>query len=172
MLLVVGPLIDQVITEQWVLQYAWSQAAAQQLLLSCALAVLVNISQFMCLGRFSAVSFQVSTVCAPTPTAGYTLHVTTNDYDTSMLLFAQFLHTGHLLLTGKPILLSLHAGAGAHQDHFCAVSQLVGIQGADGATENAGHVACCCWYGSLRPGSHATQQRQTKEQTTKGRIRC
>lgn len=59
MLLVVGPLIDQVITEQWVLQYAWSQAAAQQLLLSCALAVLVNISQFMCLGRFSAVSFQV-----------------------------------------------------------------------------------------------------------------
>lgn len=29
------------------------------LFLSCALAVLVNVSQFMCLGRFSAVSFQV-----------------------------------------------------------------------------------------------------------------
>lgn len=29
------------------------------MVVSCTLAVLVNVSQFMCLGRFSAVSFQV-----------------------------------------------------------------------------------------------------------------
>jgi hypothetical protein len=60
MLLATGPLIDQSITQQWVMDYEWTQPALQQLLLSCGLAVLVNISQFMCLGRFSAVSFQVS----------------------------------------------------------------------------------------------------------------
>lgn len=59
MLLLVGPFIDQAIGKQWVLDYTWTQPAVRQLLLSCALAVLVNISQFMCLGRFSAVSFQV-----------------------------------------------------------------------------------------------------------------
>lgn len=59
MLLAIGPLIDQSITQQWVLDYVWTRPAVQQLVLSCGLAVLVNISQFMCLGRFSAVSFQV-----------------------------------------------------------------------------------------------------------------
>lgn len=59
MLLAIGPLIDQSITQQWVLHYGWTRPAVQQLVLSCGLAVLVNISQFMCLGRFSAVSFQV-----------------------------------------------------------------------------------------------------------------
>lgn len=34
-------------------------AAMVTMVLSCTLAVLVNVSQFMCLGRFSAVSFQV-----------------------------------------------------------------------------------------------------------------
>lgn len=62
MLLCIGPLIDQAITKQWVLDYGWTQPSLSQLLLSCALAVLVNISQFMCLGRFSAVSFQVRMV--------------------------------------------------------------------------------------------------------------
>jgi solute carrier family 35 protein E3 len=59
MLLAIGPFIDQSITQQWVLNYGWTRPAVQQLALSCGLAVLVNISQFMCLGRFSAVSFQV-----------------------------------------------------------------------------------------------------------------
>ncbi|KAF6252616.1 triose-phosphate transporter family-domain-containing protein [Scenedesmus sp. NREL 46B-D3] len=59
MLLVIGPFIDQAVSQQWITQYAWSSAALQQLLLSCGLAVLVNVSQFMCLGRFSAVTFQV-----------------------------------------------------------------------------------------------------------------
>jgi hypothetical protein len=59
MLLCIGPVIDQGITKQWVLDYVWTEPALLQLVLSCGLAVLVNISQFMCLGRFSAVCFQV-----------------------------------------------------------------------------------------------------------------
>jgi len=42
-----------------VLDYTWSTAAAVALATSCALAVLVNLSQFACLGRFTAVSYQV-----------------------------------------------------------------------------------------------------------------
>lgn len=41
----------------------WLAAAAIVMATSCSLAVLVNVSQFMCLGRFSAVSFQVG-ACA------------------------------------------------------------------------------------------------------------
>lgn len=59
MLLLVGPSIDQLLTGQWVLSYQPSVPALQCLALSCAVAVLVNVSQFMCLGRFSAVTFQV-----------------------------------------------------------------------------------------------------------------
>lgn len=39
--------------------YAWTPRAALTLAISCAAAVAVNVSQFACLGRFSAVSFQV-----------------------------------------------------------------------------------------------------------------
>ena len=42
-----------------------SMAACAVLALSCLLAVGVNLSQFLCLGRFSALSFQV---CAGLPT--------------------------------------------------------------------------------------------------------
>ncbi|WIA31128.1 hypothetical protein OEZ86_001149 [Tetradesmus obliquus] len=59
MLLLVGPFIDQAVSQRWLLDYTWTQPALQQLLLSCSLAVLVNVSQYMCLGRFSAVTFQV-----------------------------------------------------------------------------------------------------------------
>lgn len=43
----------------WVFNYHFSNWGAIWLLGSCSLAVLVNASQFLCLGRFSAVSFQV-----------------------------------------------------------------------------------------------------------------
>jgi hypothetical protein len=69
MLLLVGPFIDQAVSQRWLLDYVWTQPALQQLLLSCGLAVLVNVSQFMCLGRFSAVTFQVGCVVAPYATA-------------------------------------------------------------------------------------------------------
>lgn len=59
MLLALGPYIDQAVSNHWILDYSWTPAAVRQLAVSCGLAVLVNISQFMCLGRFSAVTFQV-----------------------------------------------------------------------------------------------------------------
>jgi len=56
----VGPFIDKLVSRTWILDYNITAQGAQCLALSCAVAVLVNISQFMCLGRFSAISFQVN----------------------------------------------------------------------------------------------------------------
>lgn len=58
-LLAAGPLLDRVMAGQWVTRFAMMPAAAGWLLGSCCLAVLVNVSQFACLGRFRAVTFQV-----------------------------------------------------------------------------------------------------------------
>jgi solute carrier family 35 protein E3 len=54
-----GPFLDRYITGDWVHAYAWSRASALLAIASCAAAVGVNVSQFACLGRFSAVSYQV-----------------------------------------------------------------------------------------------------------------
>ena len=54
-----GPFLDRYITGDWVHAYAWSRASALLAVASCAAAVGVNVSQFACLGRFSAVSYQV-----------------------------------------------------------------------------------------------------------------
>ncbi|KAK9814055.1 hypothetical protein WJX73_010879 [Symbiochloris irregularis] len=66
-LLAVGPFLDRHVSGSWVSDYSWTPPAATVLFLSCACAILVNLSQFACLGRFSAVSFQVlghmKTVC-------------------------------------------------------------------------------------------------------------
>ncbi|KAG2433591.1 hypothetical protein HYH02_012522 [Chlamydomonas schloesseri] len=59
MLLTVGPFVDKLLTKQWIGSYDFNVPALNCLFWSCAVAVLVNISQFMCLGRFSAVTFQV-----------------------------------------------------------------------------------------------------------------
>mmetsp|Transcript_18773 Transcript_18773/g.40376 ORF Transcript_18773/g.40376 Transcript_18773/m.40376 type:complete len:268 (-) Transcript_18773:158-961(-) len=59
LLLVVGPYLDLLISKHWILSYQASVPALVCLAVSCAVAILVNISQFMCLGRFSAVTFQV-----------------------------------------------------------------------------------------------------------------
>jgi hypothetical protein len=59
MLLLTGPYVDSLVSDRSVLDYQWTNPALLQLLLSCSIAVCVNISQFMCLGRFSAVTFQV-----------------------------------------------------------------------------------------------------------------
>lgn len=58
-LLLAGPMLDFYISRSWVTQYAWSLPACITMIASCSMAVGVNLSQFMCLGRFSAVSFQV-----------------------------------------------------------------------------------------------------------------
>ena len=59
-LLLLGPFLDRYISHGWVFNYDWNVPALTFLTLSCACAVGVNVSQFMCLGRFSAVSYQVS----------------------------------------------------------------------------------------------------------------
>jgi solute carrier family 35 protein E3 len=58
-LIVLGPPIDYLITGSNVAKYEWTVPATVILAASCSVAILVNISQFMCLGRFSAVTFQV-----------------------------------------------------------------------------------------------------------------
>ncbi|CAK0784935.1 hypothetical protein CVIRNUC_008140 [Coccomyxa viridis] len=58
-LLLLGPFLDRYISHAWVFNYDWNVPALTFLALSCACAVGVNVSQFMCLGRFSAVSYQV-----------------------------------------------------------------------------------------------------------------
>lgn len=59
MLIVVGPFIDLLITKHWVLEYAWTTTALGWLVASCVVAVAVNLSQFLVLGRFTALTFQV-----------------------------------------------------------------------------------------------------------------
>lgn len=54
-----GPFIDQALTQRWIGDYHFSTAGLECLIASCTIAILVNISQFMCLGRFSALTFQV-----------------------------------------------------------------------------------------------------------------
>lgn len=58
-LLLIGPLLDWYVSGDWVSSYEYNVPAFMWLFASCSIAVLVNVSQFMCLGRFSAVSFQV-----------------------------------------------------------------------------------------------------------------
>lgn len=59
-LLAVGPFLDHAVSNKWIMNYQVSVPAIQCLALSCAIAALVNISQFMCLGRFNAITFQVT----------------------------------------------------------------------------------------------------------------
>ncbi|KAL3132232.1 hypothetical protein ABBQ32_008821 [Trebouxia sp. C0010 RCD-2024] len=58
-LFVIGPFLDRYISSSWVFDFIFGAPALVLLLVSCGMAVIVNISQFVCLGRFSAVSFQV-----------------------------------------------------------------------------------------------------------------
>ncbi|XP_077212390.1 UDP-rhamnose/UDP-galactose transporter 2-like [Tasmannia lanceolata] len=69
-LLLFGPFIDYYLNGQFISNYKYSSAAIFFILLSCFLAVFCNVSQYLCIGRFSAVSFQVlghmKTVCVLT----------------------------------------------------------------------------------------------------------
>lgn len=66
-LLVLGPPMDRKFMGRWVWDYGFTQKACLFIFLSCSMAVAVNASHFMCLGRFSPVSYQVmghtKTVC-------------------------------------------------------------------------------------------------------------
>ncbi|KAG6438246.1 hypothetical protein SASPL_103183 [Salvia splendens] len=69
-LLVLGPIIDYYLSNNLILDYKFTTGALFFILLSCSLAVFCNVSQYLCIGRFSAVSFQVlghmKTVCVLT----------------------------------------------------------------------------------------------------------
>ncbi|KAI3459903.1 hypothetical protein Pfo_016566 [Paulownia fortunei] len=69
-LLVLGPIIDYCLSGKLILDYKFGSGAIFFILLSCSLAVFCNVSQYLCIGRFSAVSFQVlghmKTVCVLT----------------------------------------------------------------------------------------------------------
>lgn len=58
-LIIIGPWIDALVSGTWVGNYPLTTPALWMIVLSCAISVGVNVSQFMCLGRFSAVTFQV-----------------------------------------------------------------------------------------------------------------
>lgn len=58
-LLVVGPFMDYWLTNKRVDAYAYSMISVLFIILSCSIAVGTNLSQFICIGRFTAVSFQV-----------------------------------------------------------------------------------------------------------------
>jgi len=62
-MLLLGPFLDYFITGKMVIEYEWNVPSLVCLGVSCGLAVLVNISQYLCIGRFSAVSFQVIGHC-------------------------------------------------------------------------------------------------------------
>ncbi|KAK9109629.1 hypothetical protein Sjap_017689 [Stephania japonica] len=69
-LLMFGPFIDYFLNGQFISNYKLSSGAIFFILLSCSLAVFCNVSQYLCIGRFSATSFQVlghmKTVCVLT----------------------------------------------------------------------------------------------------------
>ncbi|EEF52951.1 UDP-rhamnose/UDP-galactose transporter 2 [Ricinus communis] len=69
-LLVLGPFVDYYLNGKFISTYKMSTGAILFILLSCLLAVFCNMSQYLCIGRFSATSFQVlghmKTVCVLT----------------------------------------------------------------------------------------------------------
>lgn len=60
LLLATGPFIDKIVGGKWVFFYSPSLFSINLVLLSSLVAVLVNLSAFFCLGKFSAVTFQVT----------------------------------------------------------------------------------------------------------------
>jgi|TARA_B110000003_G_scaffold221981_2_gene222101 solute carrier family 35 protein E3 len=58
-MLTVGPFLDQILTGSFITDYYWTGESVMFLSASCLLAIWVNISQYMCIGTFSALSFQV-----------------------------------------------------------------------------------------------------------------
>ncbi|KAL7262784.1 hypothetical protein ACSBR1_001026 [Camellia fascicularis] len=58
-LLLVGPFLDYWLTNKTVDTFDYNIASLVFIILSCTIAVGTNLSQFICIGRFTAVSFQV-----------------------------------------------------------------------------------------------------------------
>jgi hypothetical protein len=64
-----GPLVDYLVVGEYVWAYQWHVPSLVAIAASCALAAAVNMSQYFCIGRFSAISFQVRGAERSTPIA-------------------------------------------------------------------------------------------------------
>ncbi|GMH30709.1 hypothetical protein Nepgr_032552 [Nepenthes gracilis] len=58
-LLVLGPFLDYCLTNKRVDAFSYNFPSVIFIILSCTIAIGTNLSQFICIGRFTAVSFQV-----------------------------------------------------------------------------------------------------------------
>ncbi|KAM3238061.1 UDP-rhamnose/UDP-galactose transporter 6-like [Capsicum annuum] len=58
-LLLLGPFLDYWLTNKRIDQFSYTLPSLVFIILSCSIAVGTNLSQFICIGRFTAVSFQV-----------------------------------------------------------------------------------------------------------------
>ncbi|PHU20147.1 UDP-galactose transporter 2 [Capsicum chinense] len=58
-LLLLGPFLDYWLTNKRIDQFSYTLPSLVFIVLSCSIAVGTNLSQFICIGRFTAVSFQV-----------------------------------------------------------------------------------------------------------------
>ncbi|CAN1828824.1 UDP-rhamnose/UDP-galactose transporter 5 [Linum perenne] len=58
-LMVVGPFLDYWLTKKRVDSYPYSSISVMFIVISCTIAIGTNLSQFICIGRFTAVSFLV-----------------------------------------------------------------------------------------------------------------
>ncbi|GLT74613.1 hypothetical protein SLA2020_464010 [Shorea laevis] len=58
-LLLIGPFMDYWLTNKRVDAYNYTSLSVMFIVLSCTIAIGTNLSQFICIGRFTAVSFQV-----------------------------------------------------------------------------------------------------------------
>lgn len=59
LMLSTGPFIDKFVSGQWVSTYNYTWQSVGLIVGSSMVAVMVNFSSYLCLGRFSAVTFQV-----------------------------------------------------------------------------------------------------------------
>jgi hypothetical protein len=83
-MLLMGPLVDYLVVGEYVWTYQWHVPSLVAILLSCALAAAVNMSQYFCIGRFSAISFQVLPC---TPVLNRRLGVSGSESDLLQLCF-------------------------------------------------------------------------------------
>ncbi|KAM7514281.1 hypothetical protein LguiA_003864 [Lonicera macranthoides] len=58
-LMLLGPFVDYWLTNERVYAYHYGSVSLLLIILSCTIAIGTNLSQFICIGRFTAVSFQV-----------------------------------------------------------------------------------------------------------------
>ncbi|GAB4818125.1 hypothetical protein N2152v2_005171 [Parachlorella kessleri] len=108
-LLLMGPPVDKLVTNTWVASYVWTQGALAFLVLSCLLAVGVNITQFLTLGKFSASTYQAVLAAGMTPISQFltmgkfsaSTYQVLGHTKTIMVLLGSWLFLGELMSAKK-----------------------------------------------------------------------